>query len=90
MAKQLLLNALAKVLGEFIDISEENLNLSLAVWSGQIVLNNLKLKTDSFVRTFNLSILHGYVRFSYRSNATGIRGDKEVTDLGVSTRCFRT
>lgn len=61
MAKQLLLNALAKVLGEFIDINEENLNLSLAVWSGQIVLNNLKLKTDSFVRPFNLTIFHGTI-----------------------------
>jgi len=61
MAKQLLLNALVSVLGEFIDISEDNFNLSLAVWSGQIVLHDLKLKTDKFVRNFNISILHGTI-----------------------------
>lgn len=61
MAKKLLLNALVKVLGEFIDITEENLNLNVAVWSGQIVFNNLKLKTDKLLQTFNLSILHGVI-----------------------------
>ena len=62
MAKKLLLDALVKVLGEFIELNEENLDLSLAVWSGQIVLNNLKLKTDKLLRNVNLQVLHGSIK----------------------------
>lgn len=62
MAKKLLLDALVKVLGEFIELNEENLDLSLAVWSGQIVLNNLKLKTDKLLRNINLQVLHGSIK----------------------------
>lgn len=62
MAKKLLLDALVKVLGEFIELNEGNLDLSLAVWSGQIVLNNLKLKTDKLLRNVNLQVLHGTIK----------------------------
>ena len=62
MAKKLLLDALVKVLGEFIELNEGNLDLSLAVWSGQIVLNNLKLKTDKLLRNVNLQVLHGSIK----------------------------
>lgn len=60
MAKRLLLNVLVKVLGEYIELNEENLNLG--VWSGQIVLNNLKLKTDKFLRNLNVVINHGSIK----------------------------
>jgi hypothetical protein len=60
MAKRLLLNLLVKVLGEFIELNEENLNLG--VWSGQIILNNLKLKTDKFLRNLNVVINHGSIK----------------------------
>ena len=43
MAKKLLLDVLLKVLGEFIELNEENLDLSLAVWSGHIALKDLKV-----------------------------------------------
>ena len=43
MAKRLLLDVLVKVLGEFIELNEDNLDLSLAVWSGHIVLKDLKV-----------------------------------------------
>lgn len=59
MAKKLLLNVLVNVLGEFVDINEDNLNL--AVWSGKIELNNLKLKADSLLQNYNLQINHGFV-----------------------------
>ena len=61
MAKRLLLDALVKVLGEFIYISEENLNLSLAVWSGRIVLHHLKIKTDKLLKSFNLTVHNGLI-----------------------------
>jgi vacuolar protein sorting-associated protein 13A/C len=60
MAKKLLLDALVNFLGEFIDINEENLNLG--VWSGKIILADLKLKTDKFLRDFDLNIVHGSIR----------------------------
>jgi hypothetical protein len=43
MAKKLLLDVLLKVLGEFIELNEDNLDLSLAVWSGHIALKDLKV-----------------------------------------------
>lgn len=61
MAKRLVLDALVKVLGEFIHISEENLNLNLAVWSGRIVLHHLKLKTDKILQSFNLHVHSGLI-----------------------------
>jgi hypothetical protein len=60
MAKRLLLNALVKFLGEFIELDENN--LSLGVWSGQIVLSNLKLKTDNILKKFNFTIFRGSVK----------------------------
>lgn len=60
MAKHLLHTVLVKVLGEFIELDEDNLNL--AVWSGQIVLNNLKLKTDTILKNFNLNVFHGSIQ----------------------------
>jgi vacuolar protein sorting-associated protein 13A/C len=60
MAKRLLLNVLVKVLGEFIELNEENLNL--AVWSGQIVLTNLTLKTEHILKNFNLNVFHGSIQ----------------------------
>lgn len=60
MAKRLLHNVLVKVLGEFIELDEENLNL--AVWSGQIVLTNLRLKTQHILETYNLNVFHGSIR----------------------------
>ncbi len=62
MAKKLLLDALLKVLGDFVCLEEDNLDLSLAVWSGQIVLHNLKLKAHKILRNYNISIVHGYIR----------------------------
>ena len=60
MAKRLLHTVLLKVLGEFIDLNEENLNL--AVWSGQIVLTNLTLKTEHILKNFNLNVFHGSIQ----------------------------
>lgn len=48
-----------RVLGEFIEIDESN--LSLAVWSGKVVLTQLKLKADNILQKFNFVIYHGYV-----------------------------
>ena len=47
MAKKLLLDVLLKVLGEFIELNEDNLDLSLAVWSGHIALKDLKVCQSS-------------------------------------------
>lgn len=44
MAKRLLLDVLVKVLGEFVELNEDNLDLNLAVWSGHIVLKDLKVR----------------------------------------------
>lgn len=62
MAKRLLLDVLIKVLGEYIELSEENFDLNLAVWSGKIVLHDLKLKTASLLRNYNLLIVHGSIK----------------------------
>ena len=62
MAKQMLLNALVQTLGEYIELNAENLDLSLAVWSGQIVLHDLKLKTEKILRNYNVSVLHGQIQ----------------------------
>ena len=59
MAKRLLFNVLVKVLGEFIELNEKDLNL--AVWNGQIVLHNLVLKTDKLLRDHSLNIVHGTI-----------------------------
>lgn len=60
MAKRWLLNLLTKVLGEFVELNETNLNL--AVWSGQIVLKNVSLKTDKLLREFNFKVYHGVIQ----------------------------
>ena len=46
MAKHLVLNVLQGVLSDFLEIDEKNFDLNLAVWSGSIVLKDVKLKTD--------------------------------------------
>lgn len=60
MAKRLLLNALVLVLGEFIELNEESLDL--AVWSGSIILHDLKLKTESLLRNTDFTILQGKIK----------------------------
>jgi hypothetical protein len=60
MAKRFLLEALVKLLGEFVEIDESN--LSLGVWSGQIILTDLKLKTDNLLKKFKFTIFHGSVK----------------------------
>ena len=55
------MDALVKVFGEFIELSEENFDLNLAVWSGQISLHDLKLRTHNLLRSFDLSIVHGTI-----------------------------
>ena len=62
MAKQIVLNVLQSVLSDFLEIDEDNFDLNLAVWSGSIVLHDVKLKTDKLFRNFNLSYVHGVVR----------------------------
>ena len=62
MAKQIVLNVLQSVLSDFLEIDEDNFDLNLAVWSGSIVLHNVKLKTDKLFRNFNLSYVDGMVR----------------------------
>ena len=60
MAKRLLLNALVLVLGEFIELNEESLDL--AVWSGSIILHDLKLKTETLLRNTDFNILQGKIK----------------------------
>lgn len=60
MAKRLLLNALITVLGEFIYLNEENLDL--AVWGGCIVLHDLKLKPENILRNAEYSVVYGTVK----------------------------
>ncbi|RYG99035.1 hypothetical protein EON65_50740 [archaeon] len=60
MAKQLVYTLLVKVLGEFVELDENN--LSLAVWSGQIKLHNLKLKTENILKGHQFHIHHGIVQ----------------------------
>ena len=62
MAKQIVLNVLQSVLSDFLVIDKDNFDLNLAVWSGSIVLHNVKLKTDKLFRNFNLSFVHGVVK----------------------------
>lgn len=70
MAKKLLLDVLVKVLGEYIELNSDNLNLNLAVWSGNIALKNLKVRhdcvsVDSNLRKFCLT-LHVDASFFHR------------------------
>ena len=62
MAKKLLLDILVKVLGEFVELNEDNLDLNLAVWRGRITFHNLKLKTDKLLRNIDLAIHHGEIK----------------------------
>lgn len=62
MAKRLLLNVLLNVLGDFIDgLTEEN--LKLAVWSGEVVLENLSIN-KRLLRRLNapFALRHGVIR----------------------------
>ena len=65
MAKKLLLDALIKVLGQYVELNEEILDLSVGVWSGQIVLHNLKLSKDIVDKKLfsghNFSIYNGII-----------------------------
>jgi len=60
--KRILLDSLINVFGSFIELNEENFDLNLAVWSGQIALHDLKLKAHDLLRSFDLSIVHGHIR----------------------------
>eukprot|EP01033_Poteriospumella_lacustris_P006747 gene6747-4866_t len=88
MAKQLLLNVLVRVLGEFIELDENN--FSLGVWSGTVVLTNLKLKADNILQKFNFVIYHGYVErleivipwASLLTNPLKIRIEGVILDVG--------
>jgi vacuolar protein sorting-associated protein 13A/C len=62
MAKRLILNALKSVLSDYLEIDDNNFDLNLAVWSGSIVLHDVKLKTDKLFRHYNLSFVHGIVQ----------------------------
>jgi vacuolar protein sorting-associated protein 13A/C len=61
MTKRLLLNALVTVLGDFVEgLTEEN--LKVGVWSGKIVLKNLKLNETGIKKLkFPIDIISGYV-----------------------------
>ena len=61
MAKRLLLDVLVKVLGEFIELNEDNLDLSLAVWSGHIALKDLKVCLNQRAQAKASNILHEYL-----------------------------
>lgn len=88
MAKRLILGVLVKVLGEFIELDENN--FSLAVWSGTVVLTNLRLKADNILQKFNFVIHHGYVErleivipwASLLSNPLKIKLEGVVLDVG--------
>jgi len=61
MAKRLLLNVLVSVLGDYIeDLTEDN--LKLGVWSGEIVLNDLRINRKILQKLgLPVSIVHGAV-----------------------------
>ena len=61
MARQLLLNTLTSAFGDLVDgLTEEN--LKVGVWSGEILLENLRLNRKG-IQKLNLPIdvQHGYV-----------------------------
>jgi vacuolar protein sorting-associated protein 13A/C len=60
ITKKVLLNLLVKVLGEFVELDENN--LSVAIISGQVALHNLKLRTDNIFKKFNFHIFHGTLK----------------------------
>lgn len=62
MAKQLLLNILGDVLGNYVDgLSVEN--LKLGVWSGKIELHNLQLKRTALDGlNLPISVSHGSLK----------------------------
>lgn len=61
MAKELLLNALVSILGDYIEgITKDN--LKLGVWSGKIELKNLQLNHSGIEKLkLPLNIINGYV-----------------------------
>ena len=62
MAKRLLLNVLLQVLGDIVEgLTEEN--LKVAVWSGEVVLENLTL-SQRITSKFNLPfrLRHGVIK----------------------------
>ena len=62
MAKKIVLDALQRVLSDYLEIDETNFDLNLAVWSGSIKLHDVKLKTDKLFRSFNTTFVHGSVK----------------------------
>ena len=61
MAKRLLLNVLVSVLGDYIEGLTED-NLKLGVWSGEIVLNDLRINRKILQKLgLPVSIVHGVV-----------------------------
>ena len=63
MAKKLLLDILVKVLGEYIELNSDNLNLNLAVWSGNIALKNLKVRRSEIHQITLISVRATYIIF---------------------------
>lgn len=62
MAKRLLLNLLVSVLGDYIEGLTED-NLKLAVWSGEIALENLQVNRNILQRlNLPIAIIHGSVK----------------------------
>jgi vacuolar protein sorting-associated protein 13A/C len=58
MAKSIVLGILMETLGEYVDISREK--LKMAVWSGEIELRNLSLKSTAFASLdLPVRVLHG-------------------------------
>ncbi len=62
MAKRLVLDALQGVLSDYLEIDETNFDLNLAVWSGSIIMHDVKLKTDKLFRNFNTTFVYGSVK----------------------------
>ena len=62
MAKAYVLKALQGVLSDYLEIDEHNFDLNLAVWSGSIVLHDVKLRNDSIFRNLNLTSVYGSVK----------------------------
>ena len=62
MAKRLLLNILITVLGDYVEGLQED-NLKLGVWTGEIVLEDLKLNSGMLQKLgLPLQIVHGCIR----------------------------
>jgi len=62
MAKAYVLGALQGVLSDYLEIDASNFDLSLAVWSGSIILHDVKVRSNNLFRNLNLTGVHGVVK----------------------------